>query len=97
MELTPLVPATPEEKKDWNQLDEEDTFVRSPVLDSIAEEEKTVEEDATTSFVTPFGLANVFSYFGPFKFLVPKTISIIFRVIFCFPFQTVYAAFPLLY
>ena len=85
MELTPLMPVTPEEKKDWNQLYEEDTLARSPVLDSIAEEEKTVEEDVTTSFVTPFGLANVFSYFGPFKFLVPKTISIIFPGYFLLP------------
>ena len=93
MELTCLPPATPDdqagavgdEKKDWAQLVEEDTFAMNPGLDSIAEEktleeeeiieedaiseeeEKIIEEDVTTSFVSPSGLAS--SLFWPIRSL----------------------------
>ena len=80
MELTCLPPATPDnqagtvddEKKDWVQLDEEDRFMMSPELDSIAEEktleeEETIEEDVTMSFISPPGLAS--SLFWPIRSL----------------------------
>ena len=71
MELTCLPPATPDnqagavgdEKKNWADLDEEDTFLWSQGLNSIAEEktleeEETIEEDVTMSFISPPGLAS---------------------------------------
>ena len=87
MELTCLPPTTPDnqggavgdEKKSWAQLDEEDSFVMNPELDSIAEEktleeEETIEEDVTMSFIS---LSDwLVLYFGPFD-LCPVTISLI--------------------
>ena len=71
MELTCLSPATSDnqagavgdEKKSWADLDEEDTFLMGPDLDSIAEErtleeEQIIEEDVTMSFPSPAGLAS---------------------------------------
>ena len=76
MELTCLSPATSDnqagavgdEKKSWADLDEEDTFLMGPDLDSIAEErtleeEQIIEEDVTVSFPFPSGLAS--SLFWP--------------------------------
>ena len=80
MELTCLSPATSDnqagavgdEKKSWADLDEEDTFLMGPDLDSIAEErtleeEQIVEEDVTMSFPFPSGLASPLSW--PFRSL----------------------------
>ena len=80
MELTCLPPATldhqagavGDEKKTWAQLDEEDTFVMNPGLESIVEErtlegEEIIEEDETKSLIPPSGLAS--SLFWPFRSL----------------------------
>ncbi len=71
MELTCLPPVTldaqpdaaGDEKKTWAQLDEEDTFVMIPALESITEEktleeEDNIEEDETKSYFPSFGLAS---------------------------------------
>ena len=76
MELTCLPPTTPDnqagavgdKKKSWADLDEEDTFLLGPDLNSIAEEktleeEETIEEEVTMSFIFPPGLAS--SLFWP--------------------------------
>ena len=99
MELTCL---PPDEKKSWAQLDEEDSFVMNPELDSIAEEktleeEETIEEDMTMSFISPPGLAS--SLFWPFRSLSGNNFPyfmIIFRIIFRCPYQAVCTTFPLL-
>ena len=83
MELTCLPPTTPDnqtgtvgdKKKDWVQMDEEDRLVMRQMnqeLDSIAEEktledEETIEEDVTKSFISPPGLAS--SLFWPIRSL----------------------------
>ena len=110
MELTCLSPATSDnqagavgdEKKSWAQLDEEDSFVMNPELDSIAEEktleeEETIEEDVAMSFISPPGLAS--SLFWPFQSLFGNNFPyfmIIFRITFRCPYQTVCTTSPLL-
>ena len=107
MELTCLPPTTPDnqtgtvgdKKKDWVQLDEEDRLVMSQMnqeLDSIAEEktledEETIEEDVTKSFISPPGLAS--SLFWPIRSLSGNNFPS-FPDIFRCSYQTVYTVFP---